>query len=146
MQHLQYHDQPSRHHRAVPRRQQVRRGTCADAGRLGAWHWHKSGCFAQSFYMLGERRHDATASRGDDVGLNRHYHATLGPNAHCLTMTYEITANTGRCEALTVSDIPVYRCTSVATADRDGHAVCAAHSRALRISYYDGDDSGVLHG
>jgi len=45
-------------------------------------------------------------------------------------MTYEITANTGRCEALTVSDIPVYRCTSVATADRDGHAVCAAHSRA----------------
>jgi hypothetical protein len=38
-------------------------------------------------------------------------------------MAYEITANTSRCEALTVSDIPVYRCTSVATADRDGHAV-----------------------
>jgi hypothetical protein len=61
-------------------------------------------------------------------------------------MTYEITANTGRCEALTVSDIPVYRCTSVATANRDGHAVCAAHSRALRISYCDSGDSGVLHG
>ena len=61
-------------------------------------------------------------------------------------MSYEITANTGRCEALTVSDIPVYRCTSVATADRDGHAVCAAHSRVLRICYYDSDDAGVLHG
>ena len=61
-------------------------------------------------------------------------------------MSYEITANTGRCEALTVSDIPVYRCTSVATADRDGHAVCAAHSRARRICYYDSDDAGVLYG
>jgi hypothetical protein len=61
-------------------------------------------------------------------------------------MTYEITANTGRCEALTVSDIPVYRCTSAATADRDGHAVCAAHSGAHRICYYDSDDAGVLHG
>jgi len=61
-------------------------------------------------------------------------------------MTYEITADTGRCEALTVSDIPVYRCTSVATADRDGRAVCAAHSTALRICYYDNDDAGMLHG
>ena len=61
-------------------------------------------------------------------------------------MTYEITTNTGRCEALTVSEIPVYRCTGVATTDRDGHAVCAAHSRALRIRYYDSDDAGVLHG
>jgi hypothetical protein len=58
-------------------------------------------------------------------------------------MTYEITANIGRCEALTVSDIPVYRCTSVATA---GHAVCEAHSRALGICYYDSDDAYVLHG
>jgi hypothetical protein len=83
---------------------------------------------------------------GDDVGLNRHCHATLGPQVRCLTMAYEITANAGRCEALTVSDIPVYRCTRIATADRDGHAVCAAHSRALRICYYDRDDACVLHG
>jgi hypothetical protein len=54
--------------------------------------------------------------------------------------------NIGRCEALTVSDIPVYRCTSVATADRDGHAVCAGHFTALRIRYYDSDDASVLHG
>jgi hypothetical protein len=61
-------------------------------------------------------------------------------------MTEIITANTGRCEALTVSDIPVYRCTSVATADRAGHAVCAVHSMTLRIRYFDSDDASVLHG
>ena len=60
-------------------------------------------------------------------------------------MTEITTVNAGRHEALTISDIPAYRCTSVATADRDGHAVCAAHSRALRIRYYDSDDA-VLHG
>jgi hypothetical protein len=61
-------------------------------------------------------------------------------------MSYEITTNAGRCEAMTVSEIPAYRCTGVATADRDGHAVCAAHSRTLRIWFYDEDDAGVLHG
>jgi hypothetical protein len=38
-----------------------------------------------------------------------------------------------RCEALTISDIPPYRCTTSATADRQGRAVCASHARALRI-------------
>jgi hypothetical protein len=44
-----------------------------------------------------------------------------------------VTAAEHRCEALTISDIPPYRCTTSATADRQGHAVCPAHSRALRI-------------
>jgi hypothetical protein len=61
-------------------------------------------------------------------------------------MTYEITSDAGRCEAMTISEIQAYRCTSVATADRDGHAVCAAHSRTLRIRFYDEDDAGVLLG
>jgi hypothetical protein len=45
-----------------------------------------------------------------------------------------------RCEALTISDIPPYRCTTSATADRRGRAVCPAHSRALRIRWFDADD------
>jgi hypothetical protein len=49
-----------------------------------------------------------------------------------------------RCEALTISDIPPYRCTTSATADRQGRAVCPAHSRALRIRWFDGAD-GPLH-
>jgi hypothetical protein len=44
-----------------------------------------------------------------------------------------------RCEALTVSDIPPYRCTKSATIDRKGRAVCPAHSRALRIRWFDDD-------
>jgi hypothetical protein len=42
-----------------------------------------------------------------------------------------------RCEALTISDIPPYRCTTSATADRRGRAVCASHARALRIRWFD---------
>jgi hypothetical protein len=42
-----------------------------------------------------------------------------------------------RCEALTISDIPPYRCTSSATADRRGRAVCASHARALRVRWFD---------
>jgi hypothetical protein len=34
-----------------------------------------------------------------------------------------------RCEALTITDIPPYRCTTSATADRKGRAVCAGHAR-----------------
>ena len=45
-----------------------------------------------------------------------------------------------RCEALTISDIPPYRCTTSATADRRGRAVCANHARALRIRYLDSAD------
>jgi hypothetical protein len=42
-----------------------------------------------------------------------------------------------RCEALTISDIPPYRCTTSATADRRGRAVCASHARAQRIRWFD---------
>ena len=45
-----------------------------------------------------------------------------------------------RCEARTISDIPPYRCTTSATADRGGRAVCADHARALRIRWFDDDD------
>ena len=42
-----------------------------------------------------------------------------------------------RCEALTISDIPPYRCTTSAIADRKGRAVCASHARALRVRWFD---------
>jgi hypothetical protein len=46
-----------------------------------------------------------------------------------------------RCEALSVTgDIPPYRCTTSATTDRQGRAVCPAHSRSLRVRWFDGDD------
>jgi hypothetical protein len=45
-----------------------------------------------------------------------------------------------RCEALTISDIPPYRCTTSATADRRGRAVCASHATALRVRWFDADD------
>jgi hypothetical protein len=44
-----------------------------------------------------------------------------------------------RCEALTISDIPPYRCTTSATAARQGRSVCPAHSRALRVRWSDED-------
>jgi hypothetical protein len=50
-----------------------------------------------------------------------------------------VTTTEHRCEALTISDIPPYRCTTSATADRQGRAVCPAHSRVLRIRWFDGD-------
>jgi hypothetical protein len=49
----------------------------------------------------------------------------------------EIVATEHRCEAMTISDIPPYRCTTSATADRKGRAVCASHARALRIRWFD---------
>jgi hypothetical protein len=42
-----------------------------------------------------------------------------------------------RCEALTISEITPYRCTTSATADRRGRAVCASHARSLRIRWFD---------
>jgi hypothetical protein len=45
-----------------------------------------------------------------------------------------------RCEALTLGDLPPYCCTTSATADRLGRAVCPAHSRALRVRWFDADD------
>lgn len=55
----------------------------------------------------------------------------------------EAAAAEHRCEALTISDIPPYRCTTSATADRRGRAVCAAHSRTLRVRWFDDADAGV---
>jgi hypothetical protein len=59
-------------------------------------------------------------------------------------MTILETVTEHRCEALTISDIPPYRCTTSATADRRGRAVCASHARALRIRWFDDDEAGVL--
>jgi hypothetical protein len=50
-----------------------------------------------------------------------------------------------RCEALTIGDIPPYRCTTSATADRRGRAVCASHARALRIRWFD-ERPGLIFG
>lgn len=53
-----------------------------------------------------------------------------------------ITAIEHSCEALTISEIPPYRCTTSATVDRQGRPVCAAHARALRIRWFDVNDAG----
>jgi hypothetical protein len=42
------------------------------------------------------------------------------------TLETAVTTTEHRCEALTISDIPPYRCTTSATADRRGRAVCGA--------------------
>jgi hypothetical protein len=53
------------------------------------------------------------------------------------TVTPE-SATEHRCEALSITgDIPPYRCTTSATADRKGRAVCPAHSRAVRVRWFD---------
>jgi hypothetical protein len=59
-------------------------------------------------------------------------------------MTIIETVTEHRCEALTISDIPPYRCTRSATADRRGRAVYASHARALHNRWFDGRD-GPLH-
>jgi hypothetical protein len=53
------------------------------------------------------------------------------------TLETVTTAAEHRCEALTISDIPPYRCTTSATADRRGRAVCACHAHAPRIRWFD---------
>jgi hypothetical protein len=58
-------------------------------------------------------------------------------------MTIIETTTEHRCEALTISDIPPYRCTTSATADRKGRAVCAGHARALRIHWFDSTNEGA---
>jgi hypothetical protein len=57
------------------------------------------------------------------------------------TVTLE-SATEHRCEALTIGDIPPYRCTTSATADRRGRAVCPACSRAVRIHWFDDAGDG----
>src|ERR1700722_6091483 len=48
-------------------------------------------------------------------------------NSMMLSGAHEtVTAIEHRCEALTISDIPPYRCTTSVTADRRGRAVCPA--------------------
>lgn len=54
-----------------------------------------------------------------------------------MTILETVTTVEHRCEALTISDIPPYRCTTSASADRRGRAVCASHARALRIRWFD---------
>jgi hypothetical protein len=49
----------------------------------------------------------------------------------------------GRCEAMVIdSGLPAYRCTRIAATDRKSRRVCEAHTRSLRIRFYDGE-SGV---
>jgi hypothetical protein len=46
-----------------------------------------------------------------------------------------------RCEALTISEIPPYRCTTSATGARQGREVCPSHARSLHVHWFD-DDGG----
>jgi hypothetical protein len=48
-----------------------------------------------------------------------------------------------RCEGLTISEIPPYRCTTSATGARQGREVCASHASALHLRWFDDDDAGV---
>jgi hypothetical protein len=62
-------------------------------------------------------------------------------------MTFEILPNAGdidtqngRCEAMVIdSGLPAYRCTRIAATDRKSRRVCEAHTRSLRIRFYDAD-------
>jgi hypothetical protein len=42
-----------------------------------------------------------------------------------------------RCEALTISEIPPYRCTTSATGARYGREVCPSHASALHVRWFD---------
>jgi hypothetical protein len=53
------------------------------------------------------------------------------------TVTLE-SATEHRCEALTISDIPPYRCTASATTARQGREVCASHALAVRVRWFCG--------
>ena len=47
----------------------------------------------------------------------------------------------GRCEAMVIdSGLPAYRCTRIAATDRKSRRVCEAHTRSLRIRFYDADE------
>jgi hypothetical protein len=54
-----------------------------------------------------------------------------------MTTLETVTIVEHRCEALAISDIPPYRCTTSAIADRKGRAVCASHARALNIRWFN---------
>jgi hypothetical protein len=48
--------------------------------------------------------------------------------------------------AQSISDIPPYRCTTSATADRGGRAVCADHGRIMKRTGNIGAGSGIRVG
>jgi hypothetical protein len=49
-----------------------------------------------------------------------------------------------RYEALTISEIPPYRCTTSATGARQGREVYPGHASSPHVRWFDGDDAGVL--
>jgi hypothetical protein len=53
-----------------------------------------------------------------------------------------------RCEALTISEIPPYRCTTSATGARQGREVCPSHASTLHVHWFDDDGADLprLHG
>jgi hypothetical protein len=48
-----------------------------------------------------------------------------------------------RCEALTISEIPPYRCTTSATGARQGREVCPGHASSPHVRWFDDGDDGV---
>jgi hypothetical protein len=50
-----------------------------------------------------------------------------------------------RCEALTISEMPPYRCTTSATGARYGREVCPSHASALHVRWFDDDHPDVPH-
>ena len=48
-----------------------------------------------------------------------------------------------RCEALTISEIPPYRCTASATGARQGREVCTSHARSLHVHWFDDEEAAV---
>jgi hypothetical protein len=49
-----------------------------------------------------------------------------------------------RCEALTISEIPPYRCTTSATGARHGRReVCTSHACSLHIRWFDDDEAAL---
>jgi len=47
-----------------------------------------------------------------------------------------------RCEALTISEIPPYRCTTSATGARRGREVCPGHASSPHVRWFDDGDVG----
>jgi hypothetical protein len=65
---------------------------------------------------------------------------TTRPERRPMTALETVPAVEHRCEALTISDIPPYRCTTSATDARQGREVCTNHARSLRVRWFDADD------
>ena len=62
-----------------------------------------------------------------------------------MTILESVDTTEHRCEALTISDIPPYRCTTSATGARQGREVCAGHARSLHVHWFDDDEAGLPH-